>query len=208
VFKWRARFAPPVLARAAAALSLLACAPSVVQQVLRPSARGLLFGMLNAALAAFLLGFQVHEKSILLPLLPTALLALDEPRLLRLFGPLAAFSMFPLLRFEQLHRAYAVCMAALLAVGGLPAQSKEEAATAASASRGLSRAAWVAWGVSAAAGAAALHAAYAVPAPATLPHLHAAGISAFSAAQFVAIAVYANVRQWQLPADPPRAKTA
>ncbi len=207
VFKWRSRFAPPVLARAAAALSLLACAPSVAQQILRPSARGLLFGMLNAALAAFLLGFQVHEKSILLPLLPAALLAVDEPRLLRLFGPLAAFSMFPLLRFEQLHRAYAVCMAALLAVGGLPsAQRKEAAATAAS--RGLPRAAWVAWGVTAAAGAAALHAAYAVPAPATLPHLHAAGISAFSAAQFVAIAVYANVRQWQLPADPPRAKTA
>jgi alpha-1,3-glucosyltransferase len=199
VFKWKTRFAAPTLARAAAALSLAACAPSVAHQILRPSRAGLLYGMLNASFAAFLLGFQVHEKSILLPLLPAALLALDEPRLLRLFGPLAAFSMYPLLRFERLGGAYAACMGVLCVLGTLPAGG--DAGTSAP-RRGLPGAVWVAWGALAAAGAAALHAAYALPAPPALPHLHAAGVSAFSAAHFVALAAYANVRQWQLPAEP------
>jgi alpha-1,3-glucosyltransferase len=197
VFKWKTRFAAPTLARAAAALSLAACGPSVAHQIRRPSAAGLLYAMLNASLAAFLLGFQVHEKSILLPLLPAALLGLHEPRLLQLFGPLAAFSMFPLLRFERLGGAYAACMGVLCVLGLLrPAGARVEQQ-----GWGLPHAAWLAWGALAAAGCAALHATYALPAPPALPHLHAAGVSAFSAAHFVAFALYANVRQWQLPTE-------
>jgi hypothetical protein len=60
--KWRARFAPAAMARAAAALSIAACVPSMAQQIARPSGRGLLFGMMNSALAAFLLGFQASPS--------------------------------------------------------------------------------------------------------------------------------------------------
>ncbi len=136
----------------------------------------------------------MHEKSILLPLLPAALLALDEPRLLRVFGPLAALSMFPLLRFERLGPAYAACQAALALLGAAPTG-------AAAGKPALPGSVWLCWSAVAALGAAALHGAYALPAPPALPHLHAAGVSAFAAAHFVAVALYANWRQWQLPAD-------
>ena len=196
VFRWRERFAAPTLARAAAALSLAACVPSCVQQALRPSRLGLPYCMLCCAMAAFLLGFQVHEKSVLLPLLPACLLALEEPELLRVLGPLAAFSMYPLLRFELLGgAAYAAALCAgVLVVGAAPRSARGFATR-----RG--RAAAAVWAAGAVAGAAALHASYAVPAPEALPHLHALGVSAFSAANFAAVALYANVRQWQLPAD-------
>lgn len=42
---------------------------------------------------------------------------------------------------------------------------------------------------------------YALPAPASLPHLHAAAVTAFSALYFVGFALYANYSQWQLDAD-------
>ena len=196
MFRWRERFAAPTLARAAAALSLAACVPSCVQQALRPSRLGLPYCMLCCAMAAFLLGFQVHEKSVLLPLLPACLLALEEPQLLRVFGPLAAFSIYPLLRFERLGgAAYAAALCAGVAVVGAAPRSARSFATT------HGRAATAAWAAAAAVGAAALHASYAAPAPEALPHLHALGVSAFSAAHFAAIALYANLRQWQLPVD-------
>ena len=147
-------------------------------------------------MAAFLLGFQVHEKSVLLPLLPACLLALEEPELLHVLGPLAAFSMYPLLRFERLgSAAYAAAMCAgVLVVSAAPRSARGFATRRA-------RAAAAAWAAAAVVGAAALHASYAVPAPEALPHLHALGVSAFSAAHFAVVALYANVRQWQLPAD-------
>lgn len=42
---------------------------------------------------------------------------------------------------------------------------------------------------------------YALPAPASLPHLHAAAVTAFSALYFMTFALYANYSQWQLPRD-------
>ena len=92
---------------------------SDLQQVLRPSRLGLLYCMLCCAMAAFLLGFQVHEKSILLPLLPASLLATQEPELVRVLAPLGAFSMYPLLRFERLGgAAYAAALCAGVLVVG------------------------------------------------------------------------------------------
>lgn len=158
--------------------------------------------MLCCSMAAFLLGFQVHEKSVLLPLLPACLIAAQEPGLLRVLTPLAAFSMYPLLRFERLGgAAYAAAMCAGLAValGGAPRPWTKGRANGAW--RFAFAFAWGTWAAVAAAGMAALHAAYVLPAPEALPHLHALCVSAFCAAQFAAIAAYANARQWQLPAD-------
>ena len=76
VFRWKRRFSQRQLARAAAALTLAAAAPSALHQALRPSRRGMLYAMACSSLAFFLFSYQVHEKSILLPLLPVSLLAL------------------------------------------------------------------------------------------------------------------------------------
>ena len=50
---------------------------------------------------------QVHEKSILLPLLPVTMLAGREPYLAAALPLVASFSMFPLLKKDGLAVAYA-----------------------------------------------------------------------------------------------------
>jgi alpha-1,3-glucosyltransferase len=60
--------------RVALAATLLALLPSVAQQVASPSPLGFLLCCSNSAAAFFLFSFQVHEKSVLLPLMPATLL--------------------------------------------------------------------------------------------------------------------------------------
>jgi len=96
--KWKRLFSQPQLWRMCAAATLLALLPSAVQQARRPSRRGLLLCMANSAFAFFLLSYQVHEKSILLPLMPVTAMACDEPFLAAALPVVASFSMHPLLR--------------------------------------------------------------------------------------------------------------
>lgn len=53
---------------------------------------------------------QVHEKSILLPLMPVMLLAPEQPVLSRWLPPVACFSMYPLLKKDGLTLAYIAMM--------------------------------------------------------------------------------------------------
>jgi alpha-1,3-glucosyltransferase len=71
-----------------------------------PSRRRFLYAMINSSLGFFLFSFQVHEKSILLPLLPVTLLILEEPISTTIFVNVAMFSMFPLLKREGLVLPY------------------------------------------------------------------------------------------------------
>ncbi|KAF9584588.1 Glucosyltransferase-like protein [Lunasporangiospora selenospora] len=88
--------------------TLLAFLPSCLHLLVKPTKRGLIYSMINASLSFFLLSFQVHEKSILIPALPVTLLILDEPAAASLFNTMATFSMFPLLRQEALELPYFV----------------------------------------------------------------------------------------------------
>lgn len=73
---------------------------------LAPSRRRFLYAMINSSLGFFLFSFQVHEKSILLPLMPVTLLVLEEPIATTMFMNVAMFSMFPLLKREGLVLPY------------------------------------------------------------------------------------------------------
>ena len=53
---------------------------------------------------------QVHEKSILLPLMPVMLLGPDQPIVSRWLPPVACFSMYPLLKKDGLTLAYIALM--------------------------------------------------------------------------------------------------
>ena len=53
---------------------------------------------------------QVHEKSILLPLMPVMLLGSDQPIVSRWLPPVACFSMYPLLKKDGLTLAYIALM--------------------------------------------------------------------------------------------------
>jgi alpha-1,3-glucosyltransferase len=79
-----------------------------------PMPRRLLLALHNSALAFFLCAFQVHEKSILLPLAPLAFLVTDDPLFVGWIAIVATFSMHPLLTRDGLSIPYAACIAAFL----------------------------------------------------------------------------------------------
>lgn len=83
--------------------------------------QGLLLCMANSAFAFFMFGYQVHEKAILLPLLPVTLLADAEPFLAAVLPPIAAFSMWPLLSRDGLHLAYLAALVLLATIVPAPA---------------------------------------------------------------------------------------
>ena len=58
--------------------TLLAFAPSCWMVLRKPTRRAFLYCLANCALSFYLFSFQVHEKTILFPLLPVALLAMTD----------------------------------------------------------------------------------------------------------------------------------
>jgi alpha-1,3-glucosyltransferase len=71
----------------------------------------LLWCLFCSSIGFFLFAYQVHEKQILLPLLPATLLyARGHEHFSSSFGIVAAFSLFPLLRREGLVSAYFACV--------------------------------------------------------------------------------------------------
>ncbi|KAJ4707105.1 Alpha-1,3-glucosyltransferase [Melia azedarach] len=80
LIKWKRLFTIQSLKLVSFTATVLTCLPSMIQQVLAPSRRGFLYGLLNSSFSFYFFSFQVHEKSILLPLLPASLLALEESR--------------------------------------------------------------------------------------------------------------------------------
>ena len=114
------RYPPATLARAALALTSLAIAPPCAIIFLRPRRALLPLACAACAWAFFLCSYQVHEKSILLPLLPTTLLlaggagrgSFTADSSLRAWvgfaNLLAAWTLFPLLARDGLRVPYAV----------------------------------------------------------------------------------------------------
>ncbi|KAF9951748.1 Glucosyltransferase-like protein [Mortierella alpina] len=110
VIKLREMFDIQELVRFSALATLLSFLPSMLHLIAKPTKRGLIYGLINSSLSFFLLSFQVHEKSILIPALPITLLILDETAVSSLFVTLSAFSMFPLLKQEALTLPYYVLL--------------------------------------------------------------------------------------------------
>lgn len=151
----------------------------------------------------------MHEKSILLPLLPLSiLLAREQPRLLCWVNAIAVFSMGPLLKKDGLTLAALGTTAACHAAMQLACAAAGGAVAAAPRTRGGRQApgglgalpnAWLRVGswLSLAGCAAILAAAWAVPPPPKLPFLYDALIVTWSFLHFAALAAYTNLLQWQ-----------
>ncbi|KAK8557136.1 hypothetical protein V6N13_013412 [Hibiscus sabdariffa] len=114
--KWKKLYTTQSLRTLSLAATLLTCLPSMVQQVLAPSSKGFLYALLNSSFSFYLFSFQVHEKSVLLPLLPLTLLALEERQSLLWLTHFAMFSMFPLLHRDKLVLAYIALYALFILV--------------------------------------------------------------------------------------------
>ncbi|XP_073104504.1 probable dolichyl pyrophosphate Man9GlcNAc2 alpha-1,3-glucosyltransferase isoform X3 [Elaeis guineensis] len=92
--KWKRLFPIQSMKFLSLITTVSAFLPSFIQQVKAPSDRGFLYALLNSSFSFYLFSYQVHEKSILLPLLPASLLALEEPLL---FGWLMYYALLSIL---------------------------------------------------------------------------------------------------------------
>ncbi|OEL31343.1 putative dolichyl pyrophosphate Man9GlcNAc2 alpha-1,3-glucosyltransferase [Dichanthelium oligosanthes] len=104
--KWKRLFVIKPLKLMSLSATILAFLPSFVHQVKSPSNLGFLYSLMNSSFSFYLFSYQVHEKSILLPLLPASLLALKEPQMYGWFVYFALFSMYPLICRDQLLLQY------------------------------------------------------------------------------------------------------
>ncbi|CAB1107431.1 unnamed protein product [Ectocarpus sp. CCAP 1310/34] len=96
---------PSVPTAACLFLSFLACWPAFVRAWKRPSAQVFAWGVVHCSLSAFLVGFHVHEKALLVPAVVSALVASHSRAGARMYlrlSFLAAFSVFPLLPGPEL----------------------------------------------------------------------------------------------------------
>lgn len=109
--KWQQVFSRDALARASLAATLAALLPTGVDLARRPSWTRFLYAMCSSALAFYLFGFQVHEKTVLLPLLPAMLLMPRHQLACSWATIVATASMFPLLRRDGLTHPYLVSQA-------------------------------------------------------------------------------------------------
>lgn len=201
LIKWKQRFSIPVLARMALGATVTAALPSMLQQIWAPSARGFLLAMLNGSFAFFFFAFQVHEKSVLLPLLPATLLALEEPEVLQYLVPYAVISMFPLLRRDDLILPYFTLLALFFLLPKCPARSSNDTAETAidKPFKFLSSPIFKNCSI---VGAVILHLLYLyVQPPARYPFLFEAFLTSYSFAHFLVLVIYTNCKQWLVPAD-------
>ncbi|CBJ33171.1 Dolichyl-P-Glc:Glc1Man9GlcNAc2-PP-dolichyl glucosyltransferase ALG8, family GT57 [Ectocarpus siliculosus] len=96
---------PSVPTAACLFLSVLACWPAFVRAWKTPSAQVFAWGVVHCSLSAFLVGFHVHEKALLVPAVVSALLASHSRAGARMYlrlSFLAAFAVFPLLPGPEL----------------------------------------------------------------------------------------------------------
>ncbi|KAF4714706.1 Glucosyltransferase-like protein [Perkinsus olseni] len=91
------------------ACTLLSCLPSVLDCILRPprvdKRQRFLACLFQCSLSFFLFSWQVHEKAILLPLLPAMLLVADRPLFSVSFGMLSTLSLWRLMEKDNLQVA-------------------------------------------------------------------------------------------------------
>jgi alpha-1,3-glucosyltransferase len=192
--KWKQLFEREVLVKACALATVTACVPSTIHQLIRPSRKGLLMSMLNCSLAFYLFSYQVHEKSILLACLPSALLVLESPRCSIYFAFISTFSMFPLLVKDGLTLAYGACLGIFFAIAhlgmGLITQKKKN----------KEEPSWVrmSFAASVCIGLGLNVLKLVLTPPPKYPFLFDFFISGFAFVHLVGFSIYWNVKQWQL----------
>jgi alpha-1,3-glucosyltransferase len=111
VYKLKSHVRPEMLQRASLLLTVLGILPASIKVFFKPQPKILLLATASCAWAFFLFSFQVHEKSVLLPLLPTTLLLFSERSYkdwVVYINIVATFSLWPLLKKDGLLLQYAV----------------------------------------------------------------------------------------------------
>lgn len=135
----------------------------------------------------------MHEKSILLPLLPASLLAIEEPFYLKWMMLYALFSMFPLLYRDKLILPYIALSALFLLL--FHARNRRQDARETKLLKAYVTAFFLLCAF-------ILHIVYlTMQAPHRYPFLFEALIMLLSFSQFVILVIYSNAKQWMLKRD-------
>uniref|UniRef100_A0A7C9ELX7 Alpha-1,3-glucosyltransferase n=1 Tax=Opuntia streptacantha TaxID=393608 RepID=A0A7C9ELX7_OPUST len=189
LIKWKKLFSTHSLKLFCLVATLSTSLPSMIQQIMAPSNRGFLYALLNSSFSFYLFSFQVHEKSILLPLLPASLLVLEEPLLFRWLTHFGLFSMFPLLYRDQLILAYIALFALFYLLFYAPGKRPRKIKSSALRSFFLNLFGFCSF---------VLHIVYfTVHPPERYPFLFEAIIMLVCCSQFVLLATYTNMKQWK-----------
>lgn len=189
LIKWKNLFSTHSLKLFCLVATLSTSLPSMIQQIRDPSNQGFLYGLVNSSFSFYLFSFQVHEKSILLPLLPASLLVLEEPLLFRWLTHFGLFSMFPLLCRDQLILAYMALFALFCLLFYAPGKRPRKIKSSAPRSFFLKLVGFCSF---------VLHIVYlTVRPPERYPFLFEAIIMLVCFSQFVLLAIYTNTKQWK-----------
>lgn len=191
VVKWKRLLATPSLKLLSLVATVATFLPSMIQLVWSPTKRGFLHSLLNCSFSFYLFSFQVHEKSILLPLLPASFLAVEEPFVFQWFIYYALLSMFPLLTRDKLVLPYAA-LYGLFILLYYASGSRKDTVVSDSIPSILKSFAYALSLI--------LHIIYiTVTPPEKYPFLFEAVIMSLCFSQFVLISIYINLKQWSLP---------
>ncbi|XP_058180507.1 probable dolichyl pyrophosphate Man9GlcNAc2 alpha-1,3-glucosyltransferase isoform X1 [Rhododendron vialii] len=196
LIKWKRLFTIPSLKLLSLGATVSASLPSMVPQIWAPSKQGFLYGLLNSSLSFYLFSYQVHEKSILLPLLPASFLAIDEPFLFKWMMHYALLSMFPLMCRDELILPYISLSALFILLYHAPGGRKEKRdALSPSNLKSFVVVFLVLCSL-------VLHVVYfAVSPPEKYPFLFEAMIMLLCFSQFLFITGYTNIKQWMTLKD-------
>jgi len=126
VLKWKKWFSHGALVKASLACTLGGLLPSCYDAFRRPTFQRFLYTLTASAFSFYLFSFQVHEKTILFPLLPLMMLCGDSPALsatnIVWLSIVATFSMYPLLKRDGLSIAYLATLALWVVVGAFASE--------------------------------------------------------------------------------------
>lgn len=176
--------------------TVFASAPFYIAVARRPSTRQLSISASGCALAAFLFSYQVHEKHVLIPLAPLALLVDTLPLTAFWASLVATFSLYPLLERDGLATPY-------IALIILHAMAYDEIFWRRRESRLSVEVAAPRWAVGAAFGVAAvLHALHAFgPAVASKPDLYVVFITSYACAHLCLIYIALVYYSFKIPGE-------
>ncbi|KAK6798147.1 hypothetical protein RDI58_005849 [Solanum bulbocastanum] len=190
IVKWKRLFSTQALRILSLVSTVSTCLPSTLLLILAPSRRNFLFGLLSSALSFYIFSFQVHEKSILLPLLPASFLAIDEPLIFRWLTYSALLSMFPLLRRDELILPYVALYGLFVLLYNAPVQREDTRQT---------RSHFTTLKYFVIACSLLLHIVYfMITPPRRYPFLFEAVMMLLCFSQFFFIFMYANMKQWEI----------
>eukprot|EP01134_Creolimax_fragrantissima_P007693 CFRG7693T1 len=102
IIKLKEKYSTQILTRLCAIATLILAVPKCFHLGRHPTPLNFLVTLLNCSLAFFLVSYHVHEKSILLCVMPAAALLLHYPLVSVVINYYAAFSIYPLLKREGL----------------------------------------------------------------------------------------------------------